>query len=348
LTLAIYISTISIDGTGIVMITQWDAHKINVFLDICTYCNAGCPQCHRTNPNGLQKQDWLPLVQWSLADFKTAFPRKTLRHINHFHFCGTYGDPMMVKDIYEIVEYIIKNSNSKIKFDTNGAMRNEDFWWDISVLGSDRLTLAFDVDGINEEMHAHYRRFTSLEKVLDHMNIASQTNCNVHVQTILFKHNQDYKEEIRALCKENGATHHEFMSSNRFDSGPVTHHVDENGNPFILEEVTKVKASRRPDLIGERKIVCKWAKPKNEVVVNFDGQVLPCCYHQNPYSRKFRGLLKDNDELYNKYEKDKLKYNVLHTPLKDIIESKWFSEDLPDSIENKPLEICTAICSRRV
>ena len=39
--------------------------KIDVFLDISTFCNAGCPQCHRTNPDGLEKADWLPLINWS-------------------------------------------------------------------------------------------------------------------------------------------------------------------------------------------------------------------------------------------------------------------------------------------
>ena len=330
------------------MTTQWDEDDISIFMDISTFCNAGCPQCHRTDSNGLGKVDWLPLVQWSLAEFKTAFPRKTMRKIKHFHFCGTYGDPMMAKEIYEIVEYIIKRSESDIIFDTNGAMRNEDFWWDMGSLGGDRLSLRFDVDGIDQKMHSHYRRFTSLEKVLNHMNIASQTNCKVHAQTILFKHNEDYKEEIKALCEKNGATHHEFISSNRFDKGPVTEHVDEKGNPFTLEDVTKVKPSRKPDLKGQHKIFCQWAKPKNEVVVSYDGQVLPCCYHQNPYHRKFRGLLVGNDQLYSEYEKDKLKYNILHTPLKEILESKWYSKDLPDSIEDKPLEICTAICSRRI
>ena len=48
----------------------------NIVLDTTTYCNAKCPQCHRTNPNGLDKQDWLPHIQWSINDFKKAFPNE--------------------------------------------------------------------------------------------------------------------------------------------------------------------------------------------------------------------------------------------------------------------------------
>lgn len=333
------------------MSTEWKIEGINIFMDMSTFCNAGCPQCHRTNPDGLGKVDWLPLVQWSIEQFKTAFPLETLEYINRFHFCGTFGDPIMVKDILEIIEYVIDNSKADIIIDTNGSLRNEDFWWDLGVIGGSRLLVKFDVDGIDQEMHSHYRRFTELDKVLNHMSVISQTKCHVHSQTILFKHNENYIKEITQLCRENGASYSGFTVSNRFDFGPVTEHTDENGNSFTLEEVSKEKPYRKPGPEA-KKIVCQWAQPKNEVVVSYDGQVLPCCYHQNPYHRKFRGLLKSidgskNSSLYSEYEEDKLKLNILHTPLKDIIESKWYSKTLPDSIENKPLEICTTICSKR-
>ena len=43
--------------------------ECKVWLDLSTYCNASCPQCHRTDKNGLDKVEWLPLVKWSLEDF---------------------------------------------------------------------------------------------------------------------------------------------------------------------------------------------------------------------------------------------------------------------------------------
>ena len=60
----------------------WNPSDIKVFLDISTFCNAGCPQCHRTNSNGLGKVDWLPLVQWDLATFQKAFSPEDLKYIN--------------------------------------------------------------------------------------------------------------------------------------------------------------------------------------------------------------------------------------------------------------------------
>ena len=84
-----------------------------VSIGITNYCNAGCPQCHRTNPDGLGTFDWLPLTSWTLEDFKRAFP--TFENINIVEFCGIWGDPVMAKDIFEICEYIIDNSDCKIE-----------------------------------------------------------------------------------------------------------------------------------------------------------------------------------------------------------------------------------------
>ena len=55
--------------------------RLSAFLDISTYCNAACPQCHRTDRKGLGKIDWLPLIFWDLDKFKRAYsPKDVLRH----------------------------------------------------------------------------------------------------------------------------------------------------------------------------------------------------------------------------------------------------------------------------
>ena len=106
------------------------------WIDLTTYCNAGCPQCHRTNPNGLGKVDWLPLIQWKFEEFKQAWPIESLNTISKFEICGTWGDPIMVKDIYKICEYVINESDVFIQMNTNGGMRDTDFWWDMGLLGN--------------------------------------------------------------------------------------------------------------------------------------------------------------------------------------------------------------------
>jgi len=195
---------------------------IVMWLDISTHCNAKCPQCHRTNPDGLEKVDWLPLVQWSLEDFQKAFPPSVLLSIDGFEICGTWGDPVMNKEIYEIVEYIIKHCFAWIQINTNGSIREEEWWWKLGTLGDRRLDIIFDIDGVTQEQHSHYRQNTNLEKILNNMKTLSFTKASATVFTVVFKHNRKSLYDIAELCKDYGAKQIMFVPSNRFDGGHNT------------------------------------------------------------------------------------------------------------------------------
>lgn len=121
-------------------------------------------------------------------------------------------------------------------------------------------------------------------------------------------------------------------------------------------------------------IECQWMKSKR-LLINPDGQVLPCCYFANVIYMltKFstddmkakdkdergvedqimdRGLvaLETNEEpLFQEYLKDKEKYNINHTDLEDIINSDWFLKSLPESWndENKVVRQCKKYCTKK-
>ena len=218
--------------------------KLSAWLDISTYCNAACPQCHRTNPKTLNKVDWLPLVQWSLEEFKTAFPVKTLNHINDFQLCGTWGDPCMNKDIFEICEYIINNSDCRIIINTNGSFR-EPFWWKhLGYIIKHRGLVVFDIDGIDQEMHSHYRQKTSLDLILKNMKAYSQYGI-VQVFTIVYKHNEDYLKDISKMVNDiTSIDNHAFVPSDR------AHHIEKfkfykDGELKILEHSPKYGKSEQ-------------------------------------------------------------------------------------------------------
>ena len=113
--------------------------------------------------------DWLPLVQWSFDEFKDMFPQKTLEHINHFDICGTWGDPIMNKDIFKIVKYIMENSTAYVSINTNGSFRNADWWWNLGLLGRDRIAVVWAIEGVTQEQHSLYRQDTMLKTVLENM-----------------------------------------------------------------------------------------------------------------------------------------------------------------------------------
>lgn len=221
-------------------ITYSDLYKTGdliMWVDLSTYCNAACPQCHRTNKNGLDKADWLPLIQWDLEQFMQAFPKDKLHHYARFEFCGTWGDPIMNKDIFEIIRYLIDNSSCTIQLNTNGSIRDAQWWWDLGVLGGDRLQTWFDIDGIDQEMHSLYRQKTDLEKIKENIEAYCSTKANSAAFVIVFKHNEDHLYEIYDMIRELGVKGEIFFTeSNRFYHSPTFEFIDENGNVKVLEQ----------------------------------------------------------------------------------------------------------------
>ena len=111
---------------------MWNLNNLEVFLSLTNLCNAACPQCNRTDPTTLKDAPGMPNTDWTLDQFKQAFPPETLFHISRQVVCGTWGDPFMCKDILPICEYVINNSNTHLHFNTNGSYRSEDWWCAIS------------------------------------------------------------------------------------------------------------------------------------------------------------------------------------------------------------------------
>jgi len=190
-------------------------HTVDVA--ITNLCNARCPQCQRTDiVNNLKTKEYLPLTTWSLADFQKMFPKESLDDIENYSFCGLWGDPLMAKDIGRICHYIIDNSKAKIIITTNGSIRKEEFYLNLGNYCGRRLSMVIDVDGIDEQMHQKYRRGTSLKKSLAALRALSQTKAIPLSQTVLFKHNEKHRNDIKKLCLDNGSHYHVSYPSDRF------------------------------------------------------------------------------------------------------------------------------------
>lgn len=219
-------------------------NALTAMVDLSTYCNASCPQCHRTDQEDISKKNyWLPLVQWSLETFKKRFPKQSLYRYRQIICCGTWGDPMMNKDIMEIVKYILSSNDKTIVIiNTNASLRDETWWWELGMISykyNHRLEVIFDVDGITQEQHATYRVGTELDKVLTHMKAFTESGSVARCFTIVFEHNQDDVEKIGELAKENGAIEMYIQPSNRFDKNPEQFRYIQEGKIRHLKPPTK-------------------------------------------------------------------------------------------------------------
>ena len=145
----------------------------------------------------------------------------------------------MSKDIGKITKYIIDNSNAKVHINTNGGLRTPQWWEDLGNYCKDRLTVYFDVDGINNEMHQKYRRGVDLQIVLDNMEALSSTPAIPKAFVILFKHNQNYVYQIKDMCKMYGAKNVHIIKSDRFLLDNKFKFTNEDGEEEFLESITR-------------------------------------------------------------------------------------------------------------
>ena len=344
---------------------KWKNENIGLTLDITTYCNARCPQCSRTNQidGGLKPHNNLPMVHWLLPEIQTVYTAEQLKNIRSITFSPSWGDPMMNPDAHGIVDHLLDclPIKANLTIITNGSMRNEEFWWKLGGLAYKHplknLSCVFDIDGIDQEMHSYYRRGTQLEKVLNHMKAFSDNGKSITLsQSIIFKHNQDYMQEIKELAESYGSQRNTFVKSDRFALDENKNYLpykflDENNEEQILEWADKPWENTNLSLWDPEKklneeVVCKWAVANN-LNINFDGQVWPCCYiGAMVYSQQAADFNKL--DIAQEYNLMRLESNIKFTPLKDIINNKWFTETIQNSIKNDPIRMCKKQCSTQL
>jgi len=223
---------------------MWIEKDLDLFLDLSTFCNAGCPICHRTKPGTTDKAEWLKEYSWSIEEVKKAYPKSFLKsYVQQVQICGTWGEPFMNKDIYDIIKYFLDGHVKKVMLNTNGSLRDEQFWWELGLLSykTKRVVVCFDIDGIDQEMHSLYRQKTDLNKILNNMLAYKEGRGIAQSFTVVFKHNKPYLEQIEKLCKEHGSTYHINVESDRWynpnNKPGVWEFIDSKGRDQVLEKI---------------------------------------------------------------------------------------------------------------
>lgn len=359
---------------------HWKNKNLIVDLEPTTFCNAACPQCHRTDQTTMKKAHWLDESSWSLEDFKHMFSVESMEGIKVFNIHGTYGDPMMCKDLVEIIDYIMKNSEAWVTITTNGSMRSEDFWWNLGIAGGEKLRVVFTIDGITQEMHSFYRRNTNLKKVLSNMETIASTNALVDTYTVIFKHNEDYWEEIQEMCHKHGATNCTYIESNRFN--PFTPNTFEfTGGKLekatrtdlkvhkeeYEQEYIKILSPEKAREVVESKnkhtyeITCDWAK-MGSLYVTQSSRIWPCCYlattgnlflDYSDYTQtnlvQGKTVRPLNQNTFHDYYNNKEKYMLKHTSFMDIIKSEFWTKGLFESFEDPENtdQLCKMFCGKK-
>jgi hypothetical protein len=155
---------------------------------------------HQSSP--LLRPD-LVLNDITIDQFKSWFNPKFLKQIIHILFCGVHGDPIIARDVYEITEYIMESNPSlTIQFNTNGGMRNTEWWSNFGKLLSKSPTsrVVFSIDGLKDTNHL-YRRNVQWKKLISNVEAYIKAGGSAYWDYLIFKHNEHQIEEAKALAK---------------------------------------------------------------------------------------------------------------------------------------------------
>lgn len=197
-----------------VMNYKWNYNTINqIHIELSTYCNAGCPMC----PRHVSLPDFtsLPVVRPDLVlesvsfeNFKKWFPPEFAKNVVHWLFCGTHGDPMMNKDILEIMNYVCQFGPA-VSVNTNGGMRTPDFWRELARImainqrPNRNRHVTFSIDGLEDTNHL-YRRNVPFKKAIENAQAFISEGGHALWDFLIFKHNEHQIEEASFLAKKLG------------------------------------------------------------------------------------------------------------------------------------------------
>ena len=120
---------------------------------------------------------------------------------------------------------------------------------------------------------------------------------------------------------------------------------------------------------NRQNIQCEWMA-KNNVLVNIDGQVYPCCYLANSFSflnlfqvenfpdsmeyvgrkiekKEIEAAKRNKPYLADQYSKFKDDLNLNNNSLEEIINHEWFIKILPESWDNEDQthRLCKKYCT---
>ena len=334
----------------------------SIHVELSSNCQASCPMCAR-NHHGGQENPILPVADITLELFKQICPPSVLSRLQVITMCGNFGDPIVNKDLYDIVDYITK-SNPIIRLDlhTNGSARSTTWWKEfVKVLPENHL-VQLGIDGL-EDTHSLYRVGTSFNKIIENAKAFIEAGGKARWNFITFKHNEHQLETARQLAKDLGFEGFYEKQTSRFIGNPYFETLDKSGNvAYKLELPSEQKivfidrktVENYKEVIKTAKIECEVEQTRS-VYIDALGYLWPCCFvGAVPY------IYAKPEQLVYNYQQDSYaslqrvlerfggmeQFNLRNRTIKEIVDSEEWQTVWDDVFSNNDLTVCARVCGK--
>lgn len=285
-------------------------------FEITSHCNVKCPQCCRIGDDG-ELAPFVELKHWDVKQLLPNLEIEKLTNLKYVHIEGDQGDALMHPEIVDILDaFYNAPTNPTICILTNGALRSEDWWYNLGQrYNPERVRVQFSIDGL-EDTHSLYRVGADYNKLIANARSFIRAGGNAAQRTLIFKHNEHQLKDIAEFSKQIGfkqfyATHSDIFRFHGLDKYPVT----VNGDVTHYIEYTTLKTVNEYDYNNSSEIWDPSYDPRieintDETCINFrygqlhityKGHVIPCCiYNADLYfdiesNQVFRNLVGDVD-----------------------------------------------------
>jgi MoaA/NifB/PqqE/SkfB family radical SAM enzyme len=189
--------------------------KYSFDFALTTYCQARCRSCMRTNEKTGEKADWLTPTHMKFDVFKRVIDTSNImkNDTTFIQFCGELGDPMMHPKIEQFIEYGL-NYVDYIHINTNGGLRNPDWYAYMAKKFPKRIRIKFGVDGTDHDTNWLYREGVDFNRAVDNMQSWFDNDGLGSWHFLIFEWNWHQIPEAKELAEKLG-TEVEFKFNNR-------------------------------------------------------------------------------------------------------------------------------------
>ena len=329
-------------------------------FELSSTCNLLCLGCVRTDPGTLSESK-------SFIDRKTYLSKETflkiisasdLASVTHLEFCGTIDDPLMHPEFIQLLESALSVKQYTINIHTNASLRNTEFWQKLAtVLAQHRShQVNFSIDGLEDTNHI-YRQNSNWNKIITNATSFIAAGGYAVWQHLIFPWNSHQTEQIKSLSINMGFK--EFhqrrdrsiatqLGLDKIKLRQAQGRAAKSSNS-TLDDINRELAEKNTDSIE-----CN-TRNQGMLFVSYEGKIWPCCFIQNGFLNLDQGRRKLlNDRLYSAYNSDTWN-NANITAVSDILNHRFFKEDLVDSWDSvscgggakDKIHRCSEVCAKK-
>lgn len=323
-------------------------------IELTTQCNAKCPQCAR-NYYGSKATQTLPVIDIDIEVIK-RIPFAELNDLEVIRLCGSYGDPILHKNLHKIVSYIQSVTDASIVLSTNGGTRSINWWAKLGSIMRSTDVVYFGIDGLEDTNHLH-RIGVKFSKLIQNVKAFNTAGGNSVVTFLIFKHNEHQLNDVRKLSKDLGCVDFIVKSTSRFITRQhkfITKQPVLNDNRelmYYIEPTTIPEYSNKryddfdstSEIIDNSVVKCIF-EHNSEIYLSAEGYIFPCGWiADRMYGEEVEGLPDHKKLTELMHTAGDKSTNLKFADFNDIVFGKWFSM-INDTFSTVPFDRCKAQC----